>query len=105
MQDYLKFDINYFGSELSHQLDSTFCSIKENEDFEELPEFSWFYRVFLNLLNIQEPLKSKMLIGNSPFMTKTLIAILIKPRLKTVLKNQIILQNKKNFCHKLVKKD
>ena len=46
-----------------------------------------------------------MLIGNnSPFMTKTLIAILIKPRLKTVLKNQIILQNK-TFLHKLIKKD
>ena len=31
-RDYLKFDIDYFSSELSHQLDSTFCFIKETED-------------------------------------------------------------------------
>ena len=33
-RDYL--DINYFSSELSRQLDSTFSSFKENEDCEEL---------------------------------------------------------------------
>ena len=30
-QDYSKFDINYFSSDLSCQLDSTFCLFKENE--------------------------------------------------------------------------
>ena len=33
-RDYRKFDIDYFSSELSHQLDSTFSSFKENEDRE-----------------------------------------------------------------------
>ena len=33
--EYLKFDIHYFNSKLSFQLDSTFCTIKQNEDFEE----------------------------------------------------------------------
>ena len=33
-QNYRKFDIHYFRSELSCQLDSTFCSFKENEDCE-----------------------------------------------------------------------
>ena len=28
-RDYRKFDIDYFSSELSRQLDSVFCSIKE----------------------------------------------------------------------------
>ena len=51
-RDYRKFDIDYFGSELSHQLDSTFSSFKENEECKELNEFSRFHRVFLNLLNI-----------------------------------------------------
>ena len=72
-QDYCKFDIDYFSSEFSCQLDSTFSSFKENEDCEELNEFCRFHRVFLNLLNIQASLKKKILRGNnSPFMTKTL---------------------------------
>ena len=57
-RDYRKFDIDY-----SLQLDLTFCSIKENEDCEELFEFSQFYRVFLNLFSIQTPLKKKILRG------------------------------------------
>ena len=66
---YRKFDIDYFSSELSRQLDSTLCFIKKNEAFKEFNEFSWFHIVFLNLLNIQVPLKKKMLRGNnSPFM-------------------------------------
>ena len=52
-RDYRKFKINYLSSELSHQLDSTFSSFKENVDCEELNDLSRFYRVFLNLLNIQ----------------------------------------------------
>ena len=35
-REYVKFDIDYFSSELSHQLDSTFYSIKKNEDCDEL---------------------------------------------------------------------
>ena len=35
-------------------------------------KFSWFYRIFLNLLNNPVPLKKKILRGsNSPFLTKT----------------------------------
>ena len=81
---YRKFDIDYFSSELSRQLDSTLCFIKKNEAFKEFNEFSWFHIVFLNLLNIQVPLKKKMLRGNnSPFMRKTLRkAIMIRFRLK-----------------------
>ena len=56
-RDYRKFDIDYFSSELSRQLNSVFCSIKENVDYEELNDFSRFHTVFLNLLNIQAPLK------------------------------------------------
>ena len=41
-RDYRKFDIDYFSSELSRQLDSFFCSIKENVDYEELNDFSRF---------------------------------------------------------------
>ena len=48
-----EFDIDFFSSEVSHQLDSTFCSIKENIDCEELYEVSRFHKVFLNLLNTQ----------------------------------------------------
>ena len=59
-RDHRKFDTDYFRSELSRQLDSIFCSIKENVDFEELNEFSRFQRLFLNLLNIQAPLKNKI---------------------------------------------
>ena len=59
-RDYRKFDIDYFSSELSRQLDSTFSSFKENEDCEELNEFSRFHRVFLNLHNIQAALKKKI---------------------------------------------
>ena len=51
-RDYRKCDIEYFSSELSCRLDSTFCSFKENEDCEELNEFSRFHRVFLNLLKV-----------------------------------------------------
>ena len=35
-RDYRKFDIDYFSTELSRQLDSTFSSFKEREDCEEL---------------------------------------------------------------------
>ena len=52
-RDYHKFDINYFSSELSCQLDSTFGYFKDIEDCEESNEFSRFYRVFQNLLNFQ----------------------------------------------------
>ena len=33
-RDYLKFDIDYFSSELSRQIDSIFSSIKQNKDCE-----------------------------------------------------------------------
>ena len=62
-RDDRKFDIDYFSSELSHQLDSVFCSIKENVEYEELNDFSRFHKAFLNLLNIQAPLKN----SSSPF--------------------------------------
>ena len=83
-RDYRKFDIDYFSSEISRQLDSIFSSFKENEDCEELNEFNRFHRVSLNLLNIQAPLKKKILRGNnSPFMTKALRkTIMISSRLK-----------------------
>ena len=72
-RDNRKFDIDYFSSELSRQLDSNFCCFKEMEDCGELNKFNRFHRVFLNLLNIQAPLKKKTLRGsNSPFMTKAL---------------------------------
>ena len=72
-RDYRKFDIDYFGSELSLQLDSTFSSFKENEDREELNEFSRFHRVFVNLPNIYVLLKKKILrVNNSSFTTITL---------------------------------
>ena len=51
-RDYRKFDIDYFSSELSRQLDSVFCSIKENVDCEEFNEFSRFHEVLLNLLKV-----------------------------------------------------
>ena len=71
--DYRKFDIDYFSSELSHQLDSTFSSFKGNAHHGEFNEFSRFHRVFQNLLNIQALLKNKILRGsNSPFMINTL---------------------------------
>ena len=54
-RDYRKFDIDYFSSELSCQLDSTFSSFKGNEDCEELNEINRFHRVFLDQLNIQAP--------------------------------------------------
>ena len=83
-RDYRKFDIDCFSSELSRQLNSVFRSIKENVDYEELNDFSRFHRVFLNLLDIQTPLKKKILRdSNSPFMTKTLRkAIMIRSRPK-----------------------
>ena len=56
--------MDYFSSELSRQLDLTFRSIKENEDLEELFEFSRFDRVLLNLLNIQAPLKKNIFRGS-----------------------------------------
>ena len=46
-------------------INSVFYSIKENVDYEELNDFSRFHRVFLNLLNIQAPLKKKILRGNN----------------------------------------
>ena len=111
-RDYRKFDIDYFSSELSRQLDSTFSSFKENEDCEELNEFSRFHRVFLNLLNIQAPLKKKILRGNNrPFMTKTLRkAIMIRSRLKSHVNKTrsyekwSLYKTEKNFCAKLLKK-
>ena len=42
-RDYRKFDIDYFSSELSRQLDSVFCSVKENADYEAWNEFSRFH--------------------------------------------------------------
>ena len=39
-RNYRKFDIGYFSSEISRQLDSTFSSFKDNEDCEELNEFN-----------------------------------------------------------------
>ena len=60
-RDYHKFDINYFSSELSCQLDSTFGYFKDIEDCEESNEFSRFYRVFQNLLNFQAWLKKQNL--------------------------------------------
>ena len=83
-RDYRKFDTDYFSSELSRQLDSTFCSIKENEDCEELFQFSRFHIVFLNMLNIHARLKKKIFrCSNSPFMASTLKkAIMIRSRLK-----------------------
>ena len=58
-RDCRKFDIDYFSCKLSRQLNSVFCSTKENVDYEELNDFSRFHRVFLNLLNIQAPLKKE----------------------------------------------
>ena len=85
-QDYPKFDIDYFSSELSRQLNSVFCSIKENVASEKLNYFSRSRRVFLNLLNIQAPLQKNIMRGNnSPFMTKTLRkVIMIRSRLKNL---------------------
>ena len=71
--DYRKFDIDYFSSELSHQLDSTFSSFKGNAHHGEFNEFGRFHRVFQNLLNIQALLENKILRGNSsPFMINIL---------------------------------
>ena len=51
-RDYRKFDIDYVSSELSRQLHSTFCSVKESEGCEELYELLMynFIAVFLLLL-------------------------------------------------------
>ena len=82
-RDCRKFDIDYFSCKLSRQLNSVFCSTKENVDYEELNDFSRFHRVSLNLLNIHAPLKKKILRGNNPSMTKTVRkAIMIRSRLK-----------------------
>ena len=111
-RDYRKFDIDYFSSELSRQLNSVFCSIKENVDYEELNDFSRFHRVSLNLLNIQAPLKKKILRGNkSPFMTKTLRkAIMIRSKLKNRFhktrsdKNWLLYKTQRNLYTKLLRK-
>ena len=89
-QKYFKFDIDYFSSEHSRLIDSAFSSIKEDEHCQELCEFSQFHRIFLNHLNVQHVLKKEILrANNNLFMTKSLRkAIVIRPRLKTVL-NQI----------------
>ena len=58
-RDYRKLHFDYFSSRLSRLLDSSFRFIKEKEDCEELYEFNRFHRVFLNLLNIQVPLKKE----------------------------------------------
>ena len=34
-RDYRKYDVDYFSSELTRQLDSVLCSITENVDYEE----------------------------------------------------------------------
>ena len=83
-RDYHKFHIDYFISELSRQLSSVFCSVKETVDYKKLIDFSRFHTVFQNLLNIQAPLKKKILRGNkSPFITKTLRkGIMIRSRLE-----------------------
>ena len=111
-REYRKFDIDYFSSELSRQLDSTFSSFKENEDCDEFNEFNRFHRVFLSLLNIQAPLKKEIFGGNnSPFITKTLRkAIMIKSRLKnrfnkTRSDELDTLQNTKELLYEIVKKD
>ena len=64
-RDSRKFDIDYFSSKLSRQLNSVFCSTKENVDYEELNDFSRFHKVFLNLFNVQTPLKNKILRGTT----------------------------------------
>ena len=105
-------NIDYFSSELSPQLDSTFCSFKGNEDCEELNEFNRFHRVFLNLLNIQAPLKKKILRGNnSPFMTRTLRkATMTRSRLKNRFhktrsdENWSLYKTQRNFCMKSLRK-
>ena len=111
-QDYLKFDIDYSTSELSRQLNSVFCSIKENVASEELNYFSRFQRVFLNLLNIQAPLQKNILRGNnSPFMTKTLRKlIMIRSRLKNRFhkarsdKNWLLYKTQRNVSTKFLRK-
>ena len=100
------------SSELSHQLDPVFYSIKENVDYEELKEFSWFHRVFPNLLNIQAPLKKKLLRGNnSPFKTKTLKkTIMIRSKLKNRFhktrsdENWLLYKTQRNLCTNLLRK-
>ena len=111
-RDYRKFGIDYVWSELSRQLDSTFCSVKENEDCEELFEFSRFHRVLLNLLNIHAPLKIFFQSYSSFFMTKTLRkAIIIRSRQnKSVNKTrsdvtQSLQKTQRNFCTKLLRKN
>ena len=34
-RDYRKYDVDYFSTELTRQLDSVLCSITENVDYEE----------------------------------------------------------------------
>ena len=111
-RDYRKFDIDYFSYKLSCQLNLVFCFIKGNVDYEESNDFSRFYRVFLNLLNIQRPLKNKILRGNkSPFLTKTLRkVIMIKCRLKNRFhkirsdENWLLYKTQRNLCTKLLRK-
>ena len=86
--------------------------MKENEDCEELNEFSQFDRVFLNLLNFQAPLKKKISKGsNSRFVTKTLRkAIMIRSRLKIRInktrsdENWTLYKTQKDFSTKLLRK-
>ena len=63
----------------SRQLDSIFCSIKDNEDCEELYEFSRFHIIFLNLLHIQASFKKEILRDNNQK------AIVVRSRLKNRL--------------------
>ena len=44
--DYSKFDVDYFSSELFHQLDSNFCSLKENKDCGDLINSVGFIEFF-----------------------------------------------------------
>ena len=105
-REYRQFDIDYSSSEPCRQLDSTFSSLKENDDWGELYEFSRFHRVFLNLLNFQEPLKKNILrVNNSPFMTKTLRSRL-KNRFNKIrsYENWTFYKTQRNFGTKLLRK-
>ena len=111
-QDYPKFDIDYFSSEFSRQLNSVFCSIKENVASEELNYFSRFQIVFLTLLNIQAPLQRNIMRGNdSPFVTEILRkVIMIRSRLKNRFhkarsdKNWLLYKTQRNLCAKLLRR-
>ena len=111
-RDYHQFHIDYFILKLSRQLSSFFSSMKETVDYKKLIDFSRFRIVFLNLVNIQAPLKNKIFRGsNSPFMTKTLRKrIMIRSRLETRFhksrsdENWLLYKTQRNLCTKLLRK-